>query len=159
MKRLLSVVLIVSISGISLVVTSVAVAPGLVQAQQPIRIGATMSETGSYATQGVPARAGYLLCQKHVNEKGGLLGRKVEFLIYDDKSNSKTAVALYEKLIVEDKGDAVRGPYGSTLTEAVAPVTEKHRQVLVSPPPAPPPILGEGGGAFFFWAPTPRPFP
>jgi len=102
-------------------------------AQQPIRIGATMSETGSYATQGVPARAGYLLCQKHVNEKGGLLGRKVEFLIYDDKSDSKAAVALYEKLIVEDKVDAVMGPYGSTLTEAVAPVTEKHRQVMIAP--------------------------
>ena len=106
---------------------------GVAGAQQPIRIGATMSETGSYATQGVPARAGYLLFQKHVNEKGGILGRKVEFLIYDDKSNSKAAVALYEKLIVEDKVDAVMGPYGSTLTEAVAPVTEKHRQVLVSP--------------------------
>ncbi len=102
-------------------------------AQQPIRIGATMSETGSFATQGVPARAGYLLCQKHVNEKGGILGRKVEFLIYDDKSDSKAAVALYEKLIVEDKVDAVMGPYGSTLTEAVAPVTEKHRMVHVSP--------------------------
>ena len=68
MKRLLSVVLMVAISGIALVVTSVAVTPGLVQAQQPIRIGATMSETGSYATQGVPARAvlgiGTLLTKK-----------------------------------------------------------------------------------------------
>ncbi len=126
-------VLMVAISGIASVVTSVAVTPGLVHAQQPIRIGATMSETGSYATQGVPARAGYLLCQKHVNEKGGILGRKIEFLIYDDKSNSKTAVALYEKLITEDKVDAVMGPYGSSLTEAVAPVTEKYRQVHVSP--------------------------
>jgi branched-chain amino acid transport system substrate-binding protein len=128
-KELLSL----AFSRIALVVASVVAVPGLVQAQQPIRIGATMSETGSYATQGVPARAGYLLCQKHVNEKGGILGRKIEFLIYDDKSNSKAAIALYEKLIVEDKVDAVMGPYGSTLTEAVAPVTEKHRMVHVSP--------------------------
>jgi branched-chain amino acid transport system substrate-binding protein len=102
-------------------------------AQQPIRIGATMSETGTLATQGVPARAGYLLCQKHVNEKGGILGRKIEFLIYDDKSDPKAAVDLYEKLITEDKVDAVMGPYGSTHTEAVAPVTEKHRKVHISP--------------------------
>lgn len=118
--------------GISLVVAFVA-DPGLVQAQQPIRIGATMSQTGTLATQGVPARNGYLLCQKHVNEKGGLLGRKVEFLIYDDKSDAKAASELYEKLITEDKVDAVMGPYGSTHTEAVAPITEKHRMVHVSP--------------------------
>ncbi len=122
-----------SLSLIALVVASVVAVPGLVQAQQPIRIGATMSETGTLATQGVPARNGYLLCQKHVNEKGGLLGRKIEFLIYDDKSDAKGAVGLYEKLIVEDKVDAVMGPYGSTHTEAVAPVTEKHRKVHVSP--------------------------
>lgn len=128
-RKLLSV----AISAIALVVAPLVLVAGAVQAQQPIRIGATMSETGSYATQGVPARAGYLLCQKHVNEKGGLLGRKVEFLIYDDKSNSKAAIALYEKLITEDKVDAVMGPYGSTLTEAVAPVTEKYRQVHISP--------------------------
>ena len=102
-------------------------------AQQPIRIGATMSQTGAYDTQGVPARNGYMLCQKHVNEKGGILGRKIEFLIYDDRSDTKTAPALYEKLIVEDKVDAVMGPYGSPLTEAVAPVTEKHRRVMLAP--------------------------
>jgi branched-chain amino acid transport system substrate-binding protein len=103
------------------------------EAQQPIRIGATMSETGAYDTQGLPARNGYLLCQKHVNEHGGILGRKIEFLIYDDKSDGKTAPGLYEKLIVEDKVDAVMGPYGSPLTEAVAPVTEKHKMVMLSP--------------------------
>jgi branched-chain amino acid transport system substrate-binding protein len=101
--------------------------------QQTIRIGATMSQTGTLATQGVPASNGYLLCQKHVNEKGGILGRKIEFLIYDDKSDPKVAIELYEKLITEDKVDAVMGPYGSTHTEAVAPVTEKHRMVHVSP--------------------------
>jgi branched-chain amino acid transport system substrate-binding protein len=103
------------------------------EAQEAIRIGATMSLTGAYSTQGVPARNGYLLCQKHVNEKGGILGRKIEFLIFDDKSDAKIAPSLYEKLIVEDKVDAVMGPYGSPLTEAVAPVTEKHRKVMLTP--------------------------
>ena len=120
----------------SLIVLFIAFVVGLswpAEAQQPIRIGATMSETGAYNTQGGPGRAGYLLCQKHVNEKGGILGRKIEFLIYDDGSDAQGAVRLYEKLIVEDKVDAVMGPYGSPITEAVAPVTEKHRKVMIAP--------------------------
>lgn len=105
----------------------------ILQSPEPIRIGATMSETGSYATQGIPARNGYLLCQDDVNAEGGLLGRKIEFLIYDDQSDPERAVDLYEKLITRDQVDAVMGPYGSTLTEAVAPVTERHRFVHISP--------------------------
>jgi branched-chain amino acid transport system substrate-binding protein len=100
---------------------------------QPIRIGATMSETGSLATQGIPARNGYRLCEQDVNAQGGLFGRDIEFVMYDDESDPERAVALYERLIVEDGVDAVMGPYGSTHTEAVAPVTERHRQVLISP--------------------------
>ena len=92
-----------------------------------------MSSTGNFATQGVPARNGYMLCQNDINAKGGVLGRKIEFLIYDDKSDPKLAIDLYEKLITEDKVDAVLGPYGSTHTEAIAPVTEKHKMVLISP--------------------------
>ena len=99
----------------------------------PLVIGATMSETGAYATQGIPARNGYRLCEAHVNEAGGLLGRPVEFLILDDASSTTQAVELYERLIVEEQVDAILGPYGSTLTEAVAPVTEAHRRVHVSP--------------------------
>jgi branched-chain amino acid transport system substrate-binding protein len=99
----------------------------------PIRIGATMSETGAYATQGIPARNGYRLCVEEVNARGGVLGREVELLIHDDRSDPATAAALYERLIVEDRVGAVLGPYGSTLTEAVAPVTEAHRQVMISP--------------------------
>lgn len=103
------------------------------QAQEPIRIGATMSLSGAYSIQGIPAHNGYLLCADEINARGGLLNRPVEFVIYDDQSDSQTAIDLYEKLITEDKVDAVMGPYGSTLTEAVAPVTEKYRMVHISP--------------------------
>ncbi len=103
-------------------------------AQQPIRIGASMSITGkSYSVQGGYGREGYLLCQKHVNAQGGVLGRPIEFVIYDDGSDEKTAVSLYEKLIAEDKVDAVLGPYGSAITDAVADVTEKHRKLMIAP--------------------------
>ena len=101
--------------------------------EEPIRIGATMSQSGSLATQGIAAKNGYLLCEEHINQNGGLLGRTIEFLIYDDESDSEKAISLYEKLITEDEVDAIIGPYGSTLTEAVAPVTEYHRMVHISP--------------------------
>ena len=103
-------------------------------AQQPIRIGVSLSITGKqYSVQGGYGREGYLLCQKHVNAQGGVLGRPVEFVIYDDGSDEKTAVRLYEKLLAEDKVDAVLGPYGSAITDAVADVTEKHRKLMIAP--------------------------
>ena len=100
---------------------------------EPIVMGATMSLSGALSTQGVAAANGYLLCEEHLNNTGGLLDRKVRFLIYDDESDGNRAAELYEQLITEDNVDAIMGPYGSTLTEAIAPVTEKHRMVHISP--------------------------
>lgn len=108
---------------------------GTASSQQapPLRIGATMSITGkAYSVQGGYGREGYLLCQKHLNSQGGLLGRPIEFVIYDDESDEKTAVSLYEKLIAEDKVDAILGPYGTAITEAVADIPDKHRKVMVA---------------------------
>ncbi len=103
------------------------------EAQGPIRIGASLSITGTYAKLGKNQHEGYKLCEKDVNAKGGLLGRKIEFVVYDDQSMPATAVRLYEKLITEDKVDGLMGPYSSPVTEAVANVTEKYKKVLVSP--------------------------
>jgi branched-chain amino acid transport system substrate-binding protein len=118
---------------LALVVTSVVGVPWPSLAQQSIRIGAAMSLTGKDALQGGYGREGYLLCQKQVNQKGGVLGRSVAFVIDDDGSDKQTAVRLYEKLITEDKVDAVIGPYGGPTTDAVADVTEKHRKLMVAP--------------------------
>ena len=104
-----------------------------VQAQAPIKIGASLSLTGTYAQPGSYQKEGYELCADHVNAKGGLLGRKIEFVFYDDQSMPATGVRLYEKLITEDKVDAVMGPYSSPITEAVANVSEKYQKVMVSP--------------------------
>jgi branched-chain amino acid transport system substrate-binding protein len=60
-------------------------------------------------------------------------GVRFEFLIRDDGSDPKTAAALYEKLIAEDKVDPVMGPYGSASTDAVADVTEKYRKFMIAP--------------------------
>ena len=108
-------------------------APWSSVAQQPIRLGASISITGRDAVQGGYVREGYLLCQKHVNEKGGAFGRPIQFVIHDDGSDGQVAIRIYEKLITEDRVDAVMGPYGSPITEVVADVTEKHRQLMVAP--------------------------
>ena len=92
-----------------------------------------MSITGkAYSVQGGYGREGYLLCQKHLNAQGGLLGRPVELVIHDDELDEKTAARLYEKLITEDKVDAILGPYGTAITEAVADIPDKHRKVMVA---------------------------
>lgn len=102
-------------------------------AQGPIRLGASLSLTGTYAKLGKNQHEGYQLCEKDLNAKGGLLGRKVQFVVYDDQSMPATAVRLYEKLITEDKVDGVMGPYSSPVTEAAVNVTEKYRKVMVAP--------------------------
>src|SRR5881398_934679 len=110
------------------------VAGGLpAEAQGPIRIGASLSLTGTYAKLGRNQHEGYKLCEKDLNATGGLLGRKVEFVVYDDQSTPATAVRLYEKLITEDMVDGVMGPYSSPVSEAAANVTEKYKKVMVAP--------------------------
>jgi branched-chain amino acid transport system substrate-binding protein len=107
--------------------------PAPAGAQTPIKIGASMSVTGTYAKPGSYQKEGYDVCIDELNAKGGLLGRRVELVIYDDQSQPATAVKLYEKLITEDKVDAVMGPYSSAVSEAVANVTEKYKKVMVAP--------------------------
>jgi branched-chain amino acid transport system substrate-binding protein len=101
--------------------------------QPPIRIGASLSLTGTYAKPGLYGREGYALCQKQINEGAGVLSRPVEFVIYDDRSDPQTGVRLYEKLITEDRVELVLGPYSSAITEAVANITEKYRKLMLAP--------------------------
>jgi branched-chain amino acid transport system substrate-binding protein len=106
---------------------------GQAEAQGPVRIGVSLALTGTYAKPGKHGHEGYQLCVKELNARGGLLGRKVEIVAYDDRSDPQTAVRLYEKLITEDRVDVVMGPYSSPITEAVANTTEKYKRVLVAP--------------------------
>jgi branched-chain amino acid transport system substrate-binding protein len=106
---------------------------GAAPEQATIRIGSSLSLTGTYAALGQNQHRGYQLCAKHVNEKGGILGRTIEFVFYDDQSQPATGVRLYERLITQDKVDVVLGPYSSAITEAVANVNEKYKMPMVAP--------------------------
>ena len=123
-------------------------------AQQPIRIGASMSQTGSFSALGQNQLRGYTLCVKQTNEKGGVLGRKLELLIEDDQSQPERAARIYEKLITQDKVNAVLGPYGSPITEAVADVSEKYKMPMVAPAASTASIFKKGR-KFVFMVPSP----
>jgi len=101
-------------------------------AQQPVRVGASLSQTGTYAPFGPIQLRGYQLCIKHTNDKGGVLGRKLELVVEDDQSQPATAARIYDKLITQDKVEAILGPYGSPMLEAVADVAEKHRMPMMA---------------------------
>ena len=96
-------------------------------------LGAAVSLTGNFARNGLDEKMGYELWKDQVNAKGGILGRKVEMKLYDDRSEPMTGAKLYERLITSDKVDLLVGPYGSSVTAAVSTVVEKHKMVLIAP--------------------------
>ena len=100
--------------------------------KQPIRIGASLGLTGTYAELGQTLQRGYQLCVKHANDKGGVLGRRLELSVADDQSQTANAVAIYERFTAQDKVDLVFSPYSSPITDAVADVTEKHGKPMVA---------------------------
>lgn len=99
---------------------------------KPIVIGGSLPLTGQFAETGQWIERGMKFWAKEVNEKGGLLGRPVEFKIYDDESNVNKAVTFAEKAITVDKVDLLFGGYPGTAARAVMPVAEKHKYVYVS---------------------------
>ncbi|MBF0345524.1 MAG: amino acid ABC transporter substrate-binding protein [Nitrospirae bacterium] len=102
-------------------------------AAEPIKFGVTLGLTGKNAELADMQAKGFLLWQNEVNKRGGILGRNVEIVIYDDKDNKDNGKSLYEILIQKDKVDLLFGPYSSGMTAAILPVTEKYEYpVLVS---------------------------
>lgn len=97
----------------------------------PIRIGASVSTTGTNGRTGLYQQEAFKLWEHQKNQSGGLLGRPVEFVIYDDQSDPTTGARLYEKLITDDEVDLVLGPYASGVTQAVAQVTEQYGHPLL----------------------------
>ncbi len=97
-----------------------------------ILVGATVSLEGSYEAPSRMIRLAYQLWEKQINESGGLLGRRVRLVLYDDKSQKEWVEKYYEKLIVEDKVDLVLAPYGTGLSYVASEVTERHGFVLLA---------------------------
>ena len=101
-------------------------------AQAPIRIGVSVGLSGQYAELGQNQARGHQLCVKDTNATGGVLGRKIELRIEDDRSQPAEAVRIYEQFINTDKVDEILGPYSSPITDAVADLTERHRLPMIA---------------------------
>jgi len=100
-----------------------------------ITLGAAVSLTGKYSTNGKNTKDGYDLAVKRINEMGGVKvggkAYKLQVLYYDDESTPARGAQLAERLISQDGVKFVLGPYSSGLTKAIAPVTEKYSIPMV----------------------------
>lgn len=95
-------------------------------AQDTIKIGVTQPLTGAFAASGNYVTQGAKLAEEEINTAGGVLGKKLQLVIEDNKSNPTEAVSTAEKLITKDKVPVMLGAWSSTLTLAVMPKLEEH---------------------------------
>ena len=130
----LSKFILIFISAIALIITSTTISFSKVVGDKII-LGAAVSLTGKYSSNGVHTQNGYNLAVERINSMGGVKvdGKSYQFEIiyYDDESNSGRAAQLAERLIKQDGVQYMLGPYSSGLTKAMAPVTEKYQIPMV----------------------------
>src|SRR5215510_5071556 len=97
-----------------------------------VLVGGAISLTGRFAEPAGRQVNAIKMWVEEVNGRGGLLGHKIDLVLLDDKSDTQTAVKLYEKLITEDKVDLLLAPYSSAITEAVANINERYKMPFVA---------------------------
>src|SRR5712675_2875960 len=100
-------------------------------AQQPVKIGMSMPQTGSLGAGGQAALVAIRMWVDDVNQKGGLLGRKVELIVYDDQTNPALTPGIYTKLLDVDKVDLLFAPYGTVPTAPIMPLVKQRGLLLM----------------------------
>jgi branched-chain amino acid transport system substrate-binding protein len=100
-------------------------------AQEAIKIGVTQPLTGAFAASGNYVAQGAKIAEDEINAAGGVLGRKIQLIIEDNKSNPTEAVSTVEKLTQKDKVPVLMGAWSSTLTLAVMPKLEEYGVPMV----------------------------
>jgi branched-chain amino acid transport system substrate-binding protein len=100
-------------------------------AQQPLKIGFGMSLTGPLAGNGKAALISMQIWQEDVNAKGGILGRKVELVYYDDQTNPSTVPSIYSKLLDVDKVDLVVSGYGTNVIAPAMPIMMQRNMMFM----------------------------
>ncbi len=109
--------------------------PGIAADCDEIHLGAAISLTGKYATNGIHTQNGYEFAIQKIKDAGGVMvdGKCYNFRVtyYDDESKGDRAATLTERLINQDKVQYMLGPYSSGMTKAIAPVTEKYQIPMV----------------------------
>jgi branched-chain amino acid transport system substrate-binding protein len=101
-----------------------------VRAADPIKIGTGMALTGGLAASGKAAILAMKIWEEEINAKGGLLGRPVQLIYYDDQSNPSTVPGIFTKLLDVDKVDLICGDYGTNLLAPAMPVVIQHNMTF-----------------------------
>jgi len=101
------------------------------QTGEPVKIGYSMALTGGLAPNGKSALLAQKIWEEDVNARGGLLGRPVKLVYYDDQTNQATVPGIYTKLLDIDKVDLIIGGYGTNLIESAMPIAIERRKVFI----------------------------
>ncbi|HMC59685.1 MAG TPA: ABC transporter substrate-binding protein, partial [Candidatus Solibacter sp.] len=101
------------------------------RAVDPITIGFGMALTGGLAPNGKAALLAMQIWEEETNAKGGLLGRPVKLIFYDDQSNPSTVPGIYTKLLDVDKVDLVIGGYATNMIAPALPVIMQHKRTFL----------------------------
>jgi branched-chain amino acid transport system substrate-binding protein len=97
----------------------------------PIKIGYCLSLSGGLAANGQTARLAHEIWRDRVNARGGLIGRDVELICVDDKSDATTVAGIYEQLLSEQKVDLLLGGYGNNSITPAMPLVMENRKFLI----------------------------
>jgi branched-chain amino acid transport system substrate-binding protein len=114
-----------------LIAAALVLLPYVASAAEPIRVGMTMALTGGVAPIGKQVLTALQIWRDDVNAKGGLLGRPVELVFYDDQSNPTNIPQLYTKLIEVDKVDLLIGPYATNMVAPAIPVLMQFKKTTI----------------------------
>ena len=101
------------------------------QTGEPIKIGYSMALTGGLASNGRSALLAQKIWEEDTNAKGGLLGRPVKLIYYDDQTNPATVPGIYAKLLDVDKVDLIIGPYATNLQAPAIPIAMQRKKVFI----------------------------
>ena len=96
-----------------------------------IKIGSSMAMTGGLGPNGKSALLAWKIWEEDVNNKGGLLGRKVKLIVYDDQSTPSTVPGIYTKLLDVDKVDLVVGGYATAMLAPAMPVIMQRKKTFI----------------------------
>src|SRR6201986_2077606 len=117
--------------GGTIAVGTLGLTSGVMAQQPPIKIGMSMALTGGLAGGGKASLLGIEIWKDDINAKGGLLGRKVELVVYDDKGSASETPAIYSKLLDVDKVDLLFAPYATVPTGAIIPMVKQRGLLLM----------------------------
>jgi len=116
---------------LGLVIAVFLASPAGAQPAEPIKIGVIQPLSGPVAASGNYVRMGAEIARDWINARGGVLGRQIQLLIEDNKSDPKEAATAAEKLIVRDKVPVIMGAWGSSMTLAAMPKLEEYGVPMV----------------------------